>query len=51
MAERGWTLAVDGVFGQQTARVCRQFQAEKAMHVDGIVDARTWAAAWTEPVT
>lgn len=51
MRERGWRIAVDGVFGPETERVCRQFQIEKRLVVDGIVGPMTWAAAWTSPVT
>lgn len=51
MAQRGWTIAVDGVFGPQTRSVCVKFQREKGLEVDGIVGPHTWAAAWTMPVT
>jgi peptidoglycan hydrolase-like protein with peptidoglycan-binding domain len=51
MAARGWTIAADGVFGPQTERVARAFQAEKGLAVDGVVGPDTWAAAWTAPVT
>lgn len=51
MAARGWTIAVDGWYGSQSDKVCRQFQAEKNLGVDGIVGPKTWAAAWNSPVT
>jgi len=51
MRRRGWQISVDGVFGPQTEQVCRQFQTEKHLAVDGIVGPVTWAAAWTSPVT
>jgi hypothetical protein len=51
MAARGWTLDVDGMYGNQSEDVCRQFQAEKGLDVDGVVGPDTWAATWTEPVT
>lgn len=51
MAHRGWTIAVDDIFGPQCERVARAFQAEKGLEVDGIVGPITWAAAWTEPIT
>lgn len=51
MADRGWTIGVDGIFGPESENVCRQFQAEKGLDVDGIVGPNTWAASWTAPVT
>lgn len=52
MAARGWDIgAADGVFGPKCYRVCRAFQAEKGLGVDGIVGGNTWAAAWSAPVT
>lgn len=51
MAGRGWSIAVDGWYGPASAAVCRAFQQEKHLGVDGIVGPVTWAAAWTAPVT
>lgn len=52
MAARGWAIDVDGIFGPQSAGVCRAFQTEKGLHpVDGIVGPVTWAATWNAPVT
>jgi hypothetical protein len=56
MIARGWgaiTAAggADGDFGPTTETVTRQFQAEKALAVDGEVGPQTWAAAWTAPVS
>lgn len=51
MAERGWKITVDGIYGPQTASVARAFQIEKGLHVDGLVGPQTWAAAWTAPIT
>lgn len=51
MAERGWAIGVDGVYGPQSEAVCRSFQAEKGLEVDGVVGPNTWRAAWTAPVT
>lgn len=51
MAKRGWTITADGLFGDQTARVARKFQAEKHLKIDGLVGPSTWAAAWYAPVT
>jgi len=49
MVERGWILAVDGVFGPESAAVARRFQAERGLAVDGVVGPRTWAATWESP--
>jgi hypothetical protein len=51
MAYRGWTLTVDGVYGVQTEGVCKQFQEQKKLTVDGVVGPITWEAAWTLPIT
>jgi peptidoglycan hydrolase-like protein with peptidoglycan-binding domain len=51
MRSRGWAIDVDQIYGGQSERVCRQFQAEKRLAVDGLVGPNTWAAAWTSPVT
>ena len=51
MANRGWSIGVDGCFGPQSESVCRQFQAEKGLSVDGLVGPNTWAVSWTAPVT
>jgi peptidoglycan hydrolase-like protein with peptidoglycan-binding domain len=53
MLERGWTGLgqADGIYGDNTARVTRQFQQEKHLHVDGEIGLETWKAAWTKPVT
>jgi peptidoglycan hydrolase-like protein with peptidoglycan-binding domain len=51
MAHRGWSITVDGSYGPGSENICREFQAEKQMGVDGIVGPATWQAAWTAPVT
>ena len=51
MSQRGWRLDATGIFGRQSQRVCRGFQAEKGLEVDGRVNAQTWTKAWTAPVT
>ena len=50
-----WTLnqyglktAVDGIFGPQTKRNVRQYQADKGLEVDGIVGVHTWVALYAE---
>ncbi|MFD1863036.1 peptidoglycan-binding domain-containing protein [Planococcus chinensis] len=50
-----WTLnqyglktAVDGIFGPETKRNVRQYQADKGLKVDGIVGVNTWVAIYAE---
>ena len=51
MAARGWRLAVDGVYGEGSEKVCRSFQEEKGLRADGTVGADTWRAAWSAPLS
>lgn len=51
MRARGWSIGVDGKYGPQSSDVCRMFQAEKGLAVDGLVGPNTWKASWTAPVT
>lgn len=52
MAARGWAIgAADGMYGSKSDGVCRAFQGEKGLNVDGKVGSVTWAASWTSPVT
>lgn len=51
MAERGWNITPDGIYGDETAEVARAFQSEKGLTRDGLIGRETWAAAWAEAVT
>lgn len=51
LADRGWTIGVDGGFGKQTLAVVEAFQREKGLTVDGVAGPATWNALWTSPVT
>jgi hypothetical protein len=51
MKDRGWAIGVDQHYGPASEDVCRKFQREKGIAVDGLVGPNTWAAAWTAPVT
>ncbi|MDK7749198.1 peptidoglycan-binding domain-containing protein [Brevibacterium sp. UMB10442] len=51
MKRRGWRINPDGYYGAQSYRVCKAFQKEKGLRVDGGVGIATWKATWEEPVT
>jgi N-acetyl-anhydromuramyl-L-alanine amidase AmpD len=51
MADRGWAIAADGLYGGQSGDVAEAFQREKGLDVDRLIGPATWAAAWTSPVT
>lgn len=50
---RGWKGigAVDGIFGEKCETVCKQFQKEKGLKVDGAVGINTWRKSWTAKIT
>lgn len=52
MKDRGWRkMAVDGSYDKLDDGICRAFQGEKGLKVDGQVGRDTWSSAWTAPVT
>lgn len=52
MKDRGWAIGVDGIYGPQSVDVCKKFQAEKHLGVDGQVGPVTWTATFrTDNVT
>ena len=51
MRSRGWSIDVDQIYGPGSERVCRQFQQDKRLAVDGKVGPQTWSMTWTAPVT
>ncbi|WP_212647620.1 peptidoglycan recognition protein family protein [Brachybacterium massiliense] len=50
MRERGYTITVDGRYGDETERIVRYFQQLIGLTVDGKIGPATWAAAWEEPI-
>jgi len=51
MAARGWSITADGMYGPGSESVCRQFQQEKGLSVDGLCGPSTWSASWTAPIS
>jgi hypothetical protein len=57
MVARGWALAVDDAYGDESEGVCRVFQSEAVAEgfdpggIDGIVGPKTWALAWVKPIS
>lgn len=51
MAHRGWSISCDGYYGPNSETVCRTFQSEKGLAVDGFVGPDTWSKSWTAPIT
>ncbi|MBA9003653.1 peptidoglycan-binding protein [Thermomonospora cellulosilytica] len=51
MRDRGWRITVDGVYGPRSEEVCRAFQREKGLEVDGVVGPVTWRESWAAPIT
>lgn len=42
----GYQIVVDGVYGQQAERVCRQVQVQHKLIKDGQLGPMTWDASW-----
>ncbi|WP_433329493.1 peptidoglycan recognition protein family protein [Spirillospora sp. CA-294931] len=49
MKKIGKSIDVDGAYGPKSEAVCRAFQKERKLSVDGIIGPDTWAAAWKKP--
>lgn len=49
--EKGYTLAVDGIFGDLTRAAVVDYQTKNALQVDGIVGEETWGSLLREPVS
>ncbi|WP_240506328.1 peptidoglycan-binding protein [Thermoactinospora rubra] len=50
MSRRGWNIAVDGAYGPDSRDVCRRFQRNQGIAVDGVVGPVTWRLAWEAPL-
>lgn len=51
MRQRGWPIGVNGRFQPADAHLLQAFQHEKDLLPDGRLGPRSFAAAWTAPVT
>ena len=43
LGDKGYTVLVDGIFGNKTYEAVKAFQADRGLTVDGVVGAKTWA--------
>lgn len=50
MRVRGYSIATDGRYGDETAAAARNLQRLAGLEQDGKIGPATWAAAWTLPV-
>ena len=53
MSQRGWDIAVDGLFGPQSSGVAARFASEKGLRPDqmGALDKTVYTGAWTIAVS
>jgi hypothetical protein len=51
MKQRGWKIPTSGTYDDASRDICKKFQAEKGLKVDGVVGRETWKAAWTVPIS
>lgn len=56
MRDRGWTIGVDGFYGEESSHVCGQFQQDSTAHgwpldYDHVVGPETWRATWERPIS
>lgn len=51
MRDRGWNIAVNGIFDAASERVANKFKRQIGLKADGKIGRRAWKAAWTAPVT
>ena len=44
LCDKGYTVAVDGIFGVKTLEAVKAYQADHGLTVDGVVGPKTWSA-------
>lgn len=43
LTKAGYTVAIDGIFGNNTYEAVKAYQAERGLMVDGVVGKKTWS--------
>lgn len=49
LKKHGWRIATDGAWGPASARILKQFQAEKGLEADGVRGPSSWTALFCQP--
>ena len=47
LKDQGRQIDVDADYGPKSEQVCRSFQQEKGLEVDGALGPKTWAKSWS----
>ena len=42
LSDKGYTVLVDGIFGDKTYEAVKAYQADHDLQVDGVVGSKTW---------
>ncbi|MGR6922828.1 peptidoglycan-binding domain-containing protein [[Actinomadura] parvosata] len=46
LRQRGWHIEPDGIYGEESRRLCANFEMEHGLEANGDVDKKTWDATW-----
>ena len=49
MKDRGYNIEVDGVYGEDSEKVCTDLQRKENLEIDGVIGQDTWNASWRQP--
>ena len=44
LCDKGYTVVIDGIFGDETYEAVKAYQADHGLTVDGVVGPKTWSA-------
>ena len=44
LGDKGYTVLIDGIFGDETLEAVKAYQADHDLRVDGVVGPKTWSA-------